>query len=211
MQQINQTTVSKVVEYIKTSDYSIVKFLEDNNLLYNREDKLSGTLCKCPFHPDKKPSLRITLDGKRCNCFSCNSASGGYLTFTRKVTNAVLGGNYSFYQWLDKLIQDDPRLRLYAGSFSVLEDGRKSIEEILSQKPKVHRPTKEGNGVYCLEDLFRKMKRHNHTSIESIRYAIISLQRGTPPRRVFDSLREEDMENTVGMWEGDGFEDMFEA
>lgn len=57
-----------------------------------------NNMCSCPFHKDRKPSMRVYADGYKC--FSCNR-SGDIFRFVQEIENCsfkdaflILGGEY---------------------------------------------------------------------------------------------------------------------
>ncbi len=58
----------------------IKSHLIDDGSLKQNEDELT---CRCPFHPDKKPSFNINMETGLYHCFGCNE-SGNIVNFIAK-------------------------------------------------------------------------------------------------------------------------------
>lgn len=195
--EIDRDVVDKCRKYIKESrDYTIVGFLEKHNLYIRAEETYNGIRLKCPFHPDRKPSLNIDVEKNVCNCLSCNRG-GDYLKYTKLVLNELMGKSFTYYTYLDHLLQVDNMMRWAVGSPTVFKQTRRTLEEIRAKKIRVIKPKKE-TLVASYEDLFYKMKREGFMSPEAIKFAIVSLQDKRTPVDVYYALQGQSFDDLEG-------------
>lgn len=67
-------------------------------LLSKYDIEIKNNMCRCPFHADKSPSMKVFKDG--CHCFTCNK-SWDIFSFTQEIEHCdfktaylSLGGHY---------------------------------------------------------------------------------------------------------------------
>lgn len=118
---INADRVSYLRELIN-ADNSIYSWLEENG--YQK-----GTMIPCIFHAERKPSMSITENKGKWQCFSCGRA-GGWLELSWFNETVNRGRNISKAQYAEELLNTHPEWKQKYGISSLREEPVFSLEHI---------------------------------------------------------------------------------
>lgn len=124
MRRVNQEWVTKGVmnkvgaQSDERARFSFYKFLVDNNLLQDAEEKNSDLWIPCPFHDDASPSCSINEQKYVYNCFSCGR-HGNLISLIKDYKNEFERSNASYYQVLNDFLRLDKEMQAALGYNSI--------------------------------------------------------------------------------------------
>lgn len=185
----------------RPNKYNIADYATERGLLIDVVDKGDRLECRCPFHDDKNPSFFISQGKNAFHCFSCG-AHGGYVRFLTSVANEVDGREVSYYDELERLLRADQDVQLETGITTIF----------LSQRVL---PSSYIRPLYLLDkermpstysELVAYMQEQGFTNETQAKYAILSMQREVPPRKIYKTLMEEAGREIVGLEEKEGYD-----
>ena len=120
MKHVNQEWVTKGVmtkigaQSDERARFSFYKFLADNNLLQESEERNSDLWIACPFHDDVSPSCSINEQKYVYNCFSCGR-HGNLISLIKDYKNEFERSNASYYQVLNDFLRTDKEMQATLG------------------------------------------------------------------------------------------------
>lgn len=192
--RLNRTADSEKVKLCaeaiaESNNYSLVKFMKENNLLHNSKDIGRSILLECPFHIDYSPSMSVDKEKNIYKCFSCGS-SGGYFKFIIEFNEKVKRQDTNYYSVLDNILKNDPDLQLKLG-FNTIYKNINIVESMEDRNRKFSSKTVDlsPNNYIELANILKK----DSTKGESDYILMISLmQSGVDAKFIYKELYKVD-------------------
>lgn len=101
--------------------FSFHKFLADNQLLQEYEERNGDVWIECPFHDDASPSCSINERKYLYHCFSCGS-KGNLINLIRDYKNKFENSNASYYQILNDFLRTDKVMQAELGISTIFSE-----------------------------------------------------------------------------------------
>lgn len=192
MRRVNQEWVSKGVmtkagaQSDERARFSFFRFLADNNLLQDAEEKNSDLWIPCPFHDDASPSCSINEHKYVYNCFSCGR-HGNLISLIKDYKNEFERSNASYYQVLNDFLRVDKEMQAtlgYNSIFSQDNDNYKFEEALTKFRFNPPKGTVLPSSYTELADLLIKQK----ADIKMISLFIVLMQNHVDVKEIYHEL-----------------------
>lgn len=173
-----------VMDYIRKSEnYSLEKFIRENNLLQNAKYQGDNVWISCPYHSDSSPSMSINFGLNIYRCFGCG-VGGGYMKFVSEYLSHV-GEKTNVYKLADRFLKEDIVMRNTLGITSIYTQVTQTLE---MEDLEIKRPTKfREYEISTFPALANKMIKEGK-SLEDRVYMISLMQSGMSAKDVYNSI-----------------------
>lgn len=182
--QVDKHKYDLVMQYIRNSEqYTLEKFIKENNLLQNAKYQGDNVWISCPYHSDSSPSMSINFGLNIYRCFGCG-VGGSYVKFVSEYLTHTQGKT-SVYNVVENILKSDIVMRNSLGINSIYTQVVQTLE---LEDLEIKRYTKfREYEVSTFPALANKMIKDGK-SLEDRIYMISLMQSGMSAKDVYNSI-----------------------